>query len=134
MCPKCAPGGSPYGYGVLAGATGRTPPRSPTALIGPAAVVAGGALARRFSICLRPTLPPTLRQQAAHAGVSHLLDNTEDEATTAAAIDLGHRLGLRVVVEGRRNRPAPRPSRHPRGDPAQGFAISHPLLSDEFSA
>jgi diguanylate cyclase (GGDEF)-like protein len=63
--------------------------------------------------------------------VSRMLDNSADQAVTEAVIDLGHRLGLRVIAEGVESEELLDRLVALGCDRAQGFLISRPLPPDE---
>jgi EAL domain-containing protein (putative c-di-GMP-specific phosphodiesterase class I) len=67
------------------------------------------------------------------AFVLNLAKNQEDFVIVRSIIELGHNLGLTVVAEGIENRESLDILEHLNCDLAQGYWISRPMPSREFS-
>jgi EAL domain-containing protein (putative c-di-GMP-specific phosphodiesterase class I) len=63
--------------------------------------------------------------------ITHMADDTNDDLITGSTIDLGRRLGLRVVAEGVESNEALVRLRHLGCDLAQGFYFARPLPADK---
>jgi len=63
--------------------------------------------------------------------ITHIADDTNDDLITGSTIDLGRRLGLRVVAEGVESNEALVRLRHLGCDLAQGYYFSRPLPADK---
>ena len=63
--------------------------------------------------------------------ITHMADDTNDDLITGSTIDLGRRLGLRVVAEGVESNEALVRLRHLGCDLAQGYYFTRPLPADK---